>query len=165
MSYKLTSGVNIFVGIIFLFAVIFSWFSLMSFFEIPLPETLGEIHIASQLYCIEPLFIFFEDLLGISVSLLGAYFIYFSLFTIFILTFIFCIALAVRQMLMLRSLGLTIVVYILNFINIIYAMFCIIIYLYIEAFSLEILIPSIIIVFLSVLCFVINLLALKKSLT
>lgn len=163
MSYKTFATINIITSIIYLFGVVFSILSLVSFFEIPLPPAVIDIYNISELYCIQPLYILFEDYMGLSIGIVGQYAIYFSIFILFLFTFIFSIAIAFRQFMGQRAGTMTIFLQILHIINIIYALFVIIVYLSIEVFILQMLIPTLIIIFISLLAFIINLSVQKRS--
>jgi len=162
MSIKIASATNFFVGIIFLFSVVFSLFSLMEFFSIPLPSVLTPALNLSILYCIQPFFILFGDLLGLEIGVVGQYIIYFSNFIFFVFLFIFSIALGVRQMQNQRSKGLTLFVQFLHAVNIISSLLVVISYLVIDYFEPLILVPAIGLFGISLLAFLCNLFAQKK---
>lgn len=164
MSYKTSAVINILVSIVYLFGLVFAILSLASFFGVPLPSIVENIHGLSELYCIQPLYILFEDYLGLSIGEVGQYIVHFSIFVVFLFTFIFSIAIAFRQIMGQKASAMIISTQVLHIINIVYALFVIIIYLAIEVFVPQMLIPVLIVVITSLLAFIINLAVQRKSL-
>ena len=162
MSSKIASGINLFVGIVFLFGVVFAMLSLLEFFNIPIPSIVTPAQNLSILYCVQPSYILFSDLLGIEVGVIGEYLIYFFNFTFYTLLFVFSIALGVRQILKQRTKALTIFVQVLHIINIISALLVVILYLVIDYIEMIIFLPAIILFTVSLLAFIVNLYVQKR---